>query len=270
MPSFYASRSYFLTSILIFQSFFWLISANTIPKSIFARSKTSHHKDNGSDSSSIQYKDFQISDGVTGEAPGRLKKLLLDPYGLNLTSDFVIEPESALAAISKADYRKIKEMSTLAKDAEGDFNKEINEHKDDKELVKKLKAGKVANKCLKLLLQQLYLSIDEATKHNETTTEKLALEKPKLIKNYAADTKHPGQPMVSAISLEDNKGDNGSDGGNGDHGSDDGDTEHSLNGGTAEHGSHHENGENGPHHENGDQGSHHEKGEDPADLGKED
>ncbi|KAF4122554.1 hypothetical protein GMORB2_7546 [Geosmithia morbida] len=131
------------------------------------------------------YADFQISDGVAGNALDEVnEKFPID------TSD--------LANVDDADLEIIKTARETAEAAEtdaGGFNEAIDAAGEDTEEGEALQVGKIKNKVLKLQLEVLALQIEQAK--GEDNAEKLEEEQTKLNKNIATDQESAGETSQS-------------------------------------------------------------------------
>ncbi|KAI6379109.1 hypothetical protein MCOR25_002089 [Pyricularia grisea] len=136
------------------------------------------------------YANFQISDGVGGDALAEVKK------------KFPID-DSKIANIDPADLKIIKDARTTAEKAETDgfdpaIAKATGEEKDE------LEVGKIKNKVLKLQLEVEELQAEMAQNMNTMSAEakktqqaKLTEEQQKLSNNIAEDKKNAGKKSKS-------------------------------------------------------------------------
>ncbi|KAJ4397009.1 hypothetical protein N0V93_001233 [Gnomoniopsis smithogilvyi] len=130
------------------------------------------------------YADFQISDGVAGNALAEVQ------------AKFPID-ENDLANVDPADVAILTAARTTAEDAEtetGGFNDAIAAASGT--AADALQVGKIKNKVLKLKLEVLNLQIDQA-QNGKDNTAKIAAEQKKLDTNIATDTKSAGQTSQS-------------------------------------------------------------------------
>ncbi|KAL1599854.1 hypothetical protein SLS60_007659 [Paraconiothyrium brasiliense] len=128
------------------------------------------------------YADFQVSDGVAGNALAEVQaKFPID------TSD--------LANVDAADAKIISDARQTAESAETDaFNPAIAAASGDAATA--LQNGKIKNKVLKLQLEVLDLQISQAQGGSDNTA-KIAAEQKKLDTNIATDKKNAGQASQS-------------------------------------------------------------------------
>ncbi|WVQ81093.1 hypothetical protein IAT38_003215 [Cryptococcus sp. DSM 104549] len=132
------------------------------------------------------YADFQISDGVAGDAEARAKAVFVDPFvGCDL---------------STVDAQSLDNMATMreaAEDAETSlFNPQIAAASGA--LADSLQVGKIANKVLKLTGFQMVLSIQIAQGQTDRQ-EKFDAEQAKLDKNIATDKASAGETSTAAV-----------------------------------------------------------------------
>ncbi|KAJ0121449.1 hypothetical protein J7T55_008613 [Diaporthe amygdali] len=130
------------------------------------------------------YADFQVSDGVAGNALAEVQ------------AKFPID-ENDLANVDPADAAIIKAARVTAEDAEvntGGFNDAIAAASGD--AADALQVGKIKNKVLKLKLEVLDLGISQAQGGSDNTA-KIAAEQKKLDTNIATDKKSAGQTSQS-------------------------------------------------------------------------
>ncbi|KAF2708677.1 hypothetical protein K504DRAFT_467913 [Pleomassaria siparia CBS 279.74] len=126
------------------------------------------------------YNDFQVSDGVAGNALAEVQ------------AKFPIPAD--LASVSAADQKVISDARQVAESAETDgFNPAIAAATGDAKTA--LTNGKIKNKVLKLQLEVLDLQISQAKGKDETS--QIAAEQKKLNTNIATDKKNAGQPSQS-------------------------------------------------------------------------
>ncbi|KAF2450338.1 hypothetical protein P171DRAFT_450960 [Karstenula rhodostoma CBS 690.94] len=128
------------------------------------------------------YADFQVSDGVAGNALAEVQaKFPID------TTD--------LSAIDPADAKIISDARQTAESAETDgFNPAIESASGDAATA--LQNGKIKNKVLKLQLEVLDLGISAAQSGKDNSA-KIAQEQKKLDNNVATDKKNAGQASTS-------------------------------------------------------------------------
>ncbi|KAI0763343.1 hypothetical protein BD413DRAFT_212621 [Trametes elegans] len=131
------------------------------------------------------YADFQISDGVAGNAQAEANAVFVDPFaGVDL------------ATVDKATLDAVKTMREAAEDAETkQFNPAIKAA--DGDAADALQVGKIKNKVLKLTgeVQALKIQIAQAEASGDDTAsleKKLADEQKKLSHNIDLDTKSAG------------------------------------------------------------------------------
>ncbi|KAJ9157356.1 hypothetical protein NKR23_g485 [Pleurostoma richardsiae] len=130
------------------------------------------------------YADFQISDGVAGNALAEVAE------------KFPID-ESDLANVDPDDLDIIKAARVTAEAAEtdaGGFNDALEDATGD--AADALQVGKIKNKVLKLKLEVLALQIDQAINGSDNA-DKIAEEQTKLDKNVATDTASAGDASQS-------------------------------------------------------------------------
>ncbi|KAB2576736.1 putative small secreted protein [Lasiodiplodia theobromae] len=131
------------------------------------------------------YADFQISDGVAGNALQEVNQ------------KFPITDQDP-ANISDEDQEIISKARETAEDAEtgtGGFNEQIEAAGEDTDEGKALQVGKIKNKVLKLQLEIMDLQIKQAK--GDDQTEKIAEEQTKLQKNMQQDADAAGQASKS-------------------------------------------------------------------------
>ncbi|KAF2459011.1 hypothetical protein BDY21DRAFT_362514 [Lineolata rhizophorae] len=133
------------------------------------------------------YSEFQISDGVAGNAQAEV----FEQFPID-TSD--------LASVSASDLDIIKSARETAEAAEvdaGGFNEAIDAAGGaDSAEGAPLQTGKIKNKVLKLQLEVLALQIEQA-QGDDGVAEKLDEEQAKLDTNVALDEEAAGQPSQS-------------------------------------------------------------------------
>ncbi|OAA67278.1 hypothetical protein SPI_01854 [Niveomyces insectorum RCEF 264] len=132
------------------------------------------------------YADFQVSDGVGGNA--------LDEVKANFPIDF-----DDLANVDANDVAIIKAARETAEDAEtgtGGFNDAIAAAGSSSAAGKALQVGKTKNKVLKLELEVLGLQIDQA-QGGKDNTDKIAEETTKLNNNIKLDQGNAGAKSQS-------------------------------------------------------------------------
>ncbi|KAI4517924.1 hypothetical protein K525DRAFT_209804, partial [Schizophyllum commune Loenen D] len=129
------------------------------------------------------YADFQISDGVAGDAEAEANAVFVDPFdGVDLASD------------------NIQTMREAAEDAETEkFNSAIEAASGDE--ADALQVGKIKNKVLKLTgeVQALKIKIAQAGGDTADLEDKLAEEQKKLDTNIATDKKSAGATSQSVV-----------------------------------------------------------------------
>jgi len=149
------------------------------------------------------YADFQVSDGVAGNALAEVNANFPvrahSPRKHTTTDPFQIDT-SDLASISAADLEIIKDAREVAEDAEtgtGGFNEQIDVAGGKNTAAgTTLQNGKIKNKVLKLQLEVLALQIEQA--QGETGLEaKIAEEMTKLNNNIALDEEAAGETSTS-------------------------------------------------------------------------
>ncbi|KAK7181817.1 hypothetical protein DPSP01_002408 [Paraphaeosphaeria sporulosa] len=128
------------------------------------------------------YADFQVSDGVAGNALAEVQ------------AKFPIDT-SNLANVDPADAKIISDARQTAESAETDaFNPAIAAASGDAATA--LQNGKIKNKVLKLQLEVLDLGISAAQSGKDNSA-KIAQEQKKLDNNIATDKKNAGQASKS-------------------------------------------------------------------------
>ena len=130
---------------------------------------------------SESYADFQISDGVAGNALAEVN------------AAFPIDT-SSLASVSASDLSILQAARLVAEDAEigtGGFDDELAATSGD---TTALQNGKIKNKVLKLQLEVLGLMIQQA--QGDDKTSEIATETTKLNTNIALDQAAAGQSSV--------------------------------------------------------------------------
>ncbi|KAI5889772.1 uncharacterized protein SCHCODRAFT_02511048, partial [Schizophyllum commune H4-8] len=129
------------------------------------------------------YADFQISDGVAGDAEAEANAVFVDPFdGVDLATD------------------NIQTMREAAEDAETEkFNSAIEAASGD--AADALQVGKIKNKVLKLTgeVQALKIKIAQAGGDSADLESKLAEEQKKLDTNIATDKKSAGATSQSVV-----------------------------------------------------------------------
>ncbi|KAF4308128.1 putative small secreted protein [Botryosphaeria dothidea] len=132
------------------------------------------------------YADFQISDGVGGDALNEVNQKFpvanMDP-----------------AQVTDEDQEIISNAREVAEDAEtgtGGFNEQIEAAGEDTDAGKALQIGKIKNKVLKLQLEILDLQLKQA-KGDGDQTAKIAEEQTKLQSNIDQDKEAAGQKSTS-------------------------------------------------------------------------
>lgn len=155
------------------------------------------------------YADFQISDGVAGNALAEVQAkfpvsllvpVLQVPRPLQGSYILIQNPqidETDLANVDPADVDILTAARTTAEDAEtetGGFNDAIAAASGTD--ADALQVGKIKNKVLKLKLEVLNLQIDQAQNGNDNT-DKIAEEQKKLDTNVATDQKSAGDASQS-------------------------------------------------------------------------
>ncbi|KAF2651188.1 hypothetical protein K491DRAFT_782050 [Lophiostoma macrostomum CBS 122681] len=127
------------------------------------------------------YADFQISDGVAGNAMAEVM------------AKFPIDVNN-LASVSSADQKVISDARQVAESAETDaFNPAIDAASGDAATA--LQNGKIKNKVLKLCLEVMDLKITQA--QGTDNQAKIDQEQTKLDTNIALDAKAAGQTSQS-------------------------------------------------------------------------
>ncbi|KAL1748595.1 hypothetical protein HDZ31DRAFT_29199, partial [Schizophyllum fasciatum] len=129
------------------------------------------------------YADFQISDGVAGDAEAEANAVFVDPFdGVDLAT------------------KNIQTMREAAEDAETEqFNKAIKSASGD--AADALKVGKIKNKVLKLTgeVQAIKIKMAQADGDTADLKKKLAEEQKKLDTNIATDKKSAGATSQSVV-----------------------------------------------------------------------
>ncbi|WVF65542.1 hypothetical protein IAT40_000270 [Kwoniella sp. CBS 6097] len=144
------------------------------------------------------YADFQISDGVAGDAEALANALFVDPFA-----------GCDLSTVDDASLQNIKTMREAAEDAETElFNPQIDAAASEAE-ADALQVGKIKNKVLKLTGFSQALRIEIAQGGGADRQSKLDEEEGKLAKNIATDVDSAGDPSQAAVA-----GGNGSNAGN--------------------------------------------------------
>ncbi|KAJ8077018.1 hypothetical protein AAF712_000566 [Marasmius tenuissimus] len=134
----------------------------------------------------LPYAQFQISDGVAGDAQAKAEAVCVDPFA-----------GQDLATIDSASFTALKNMRSAAEDAEGDlFNPAIDAASGA--AADALQVGKIQNKVLKLtcLKQARQIELAQAQADGEDTADvqaKLADTEKKLATNIATDKKSAGK-----------------------------------------------------------------------------
>ncbi|THV06772.1 hypothetical protein K435DRAFT_825844 [Dendrothele bispora CBS 962.96] len=135
----------------------------------------------------LAYADFQISDGVAGQAESQANAVFVDPFqGVDL------------ATVDDATVEAMQTMREAAEDAETDqFNPAIDAASGA--AADALQTGKIKNKVLKLTgeVQVLKIQIAQAQASGDDTSDledKLDEEQTKLTTNINTDVKNAGAP----------------------------------------------------------------------------
>ncbi|WVQ93207.1 hypothetical protein IAU59_000271 [Kwoniella sp. CBS 9459] len=134
------------------------------------------------------YADFQISDGVAGDAEAQANAVFVDPFdGCDLST------------VDETSLQNIKTMREAAEDAETElFNPQIDAAADEAEAAA-LQVGKIKNKVLKLTGFSQALKIDIAQGGGADRQAKLDEEAAKLAKNIATDVDSAGDASQAAV-----------------------------------------------------------------------
>ncbi|KAL1718780.1 hypothetical protein EV715DRAFT_252306 [Schizophyllum commune] len=137
----------------------------------------------------LDYADFQISDGVAGDAEAEANAVFVDPFdGVDL------------ASVDETTLDNIQTMREAAEDAETEkFNSAIEAASGDE--ADALQVGKIKNKVLKLTgeVQALKIKIAQAGGDTADLEDKLAEEQKKLDTNIATDKKSAGATSQSVV-----------------------------------------------------------------------
>lgn len=129
------------------------------------------------------YNDFQISDGVGGNAEAQANAVFSDNFaGVDL------------ATVSADDLDVINTMAKAAVDAEDTFNSAIDAASGA--AADALNVGKIKNKVLKLSGEVLVLQIKQA-QGDASAADDLTTEQAKLTKDVAVDVTNAGKPSQS-------------------------------------------------------------------------
>ncbi|KAI5835781.1 hypothetical protein K523DRAFT_346802 [Schizophyllum commune Tattone D] len=130
----------------------------------------------------LDYADFQISDGVAGDAEAEANAVFVDPFdGVDL------------ASVDETTLDNIQTMREAAEDAETEkFNSAIEAASGDE--ADALQVGKIKNKVLKLTGE-----IAQAGGDTADLEDKLAEEQKKLDTNIATDKKSAGATSQSVV-----------------------------------------------------------------------
>jgi len=129
------------------------------------------------------YNDFQISDGVGGNAQAQANAVFSDNFaGVDL------------ATVSADDLDAINTMAKAAVDAEDTFNTAIDAASGAD--ADALNVGKIKNKVLKLSGEVLALQIKQA-QGDASAADDLATEQTKLTKDVGVDVQNAGKPSKS-------------------------------------------------------------------------
>ncbi|KAA1078033.1 hypothetical protein PGT21_027342 [Puccinia graminis f. sp. tritici] len=152
----------------------------------------------------LEYSDFQISDGLSGNCSKKAERVFLTPYNLtqvtvlNTGSPTPIGPVNGVA-IDKTDLDVCKKMSRAAIDAEDSFTTAIDESGGPKtELGKQFQNGKICNKVLKLTASVLCLQMEiQLGAANSSRRKKLAEQITKLEETILIDQAASGQKQRS-------------------------------------------------------------------------
>ncbi|PBK73702.1 hypothetical protein ARMSODRAFT_646010 [Armillaria solidipes] len=140
----------------------------------------------------LDYADFQISDGVAGQAAAEANAVFVDPFD-NVD-------------LATVDSQTLDDMQTMREAAESaetdDFNPAIAAASGA--AADALQVGKIKNKVLKLTgeVQVLNIKIAQAQASGDDTSDledSLAEEQTKLNTNIATDVKNAGQTSQSAV-----------------------------------------------------------------------
>ncbi|OCF35580.1 hypothetical protein I316_02635 [Kwoniella heveanensis BCC8398] len=134
------------------------------------------------------YADFQISDGVAGDAEAQANAVFVDPFA-----------GCDLSTVDDASLENIKTMREAAEDAETElFNPQIEAAASEAE-ADALQVGKIKNKVLKLTGFSQALRIEIAQGGGADRQSKLDEEDGKLAKNIATDVDSAGAASQAAV-----------------------------------------------------------------------
>ncbi|OCF40936.1 hypothetical protein I317_05214, partial [Kwoniella heveanensis CBS 569] len=132
--------------------------------------------------------DFQISDGVAGDAEAQANAVFVDPFA-----------GCDLSTVDDASLENVKTMREAAEDAETDlFNPQIEAAASEAE-ADALQVGKIKNKVLKLTGFSQALRIEIAQGGGADRQSKLDEEDGKLAKNIATDVDSAGAASQAAV-----------------------------------------------------------------------
>ncbi|KAH9465832.1 hypothetical protein MJO29_007526 [Puccinia striiformis f. sp. tritici] len=133
---------------------------------LVSRSVTIHKSIKRSITRRLEYSEFQISDGLSGNCSRKAESVFLTPYNLtqvtvlNTNGTQLIRPVHGVA-IDQTDLDVCKKMSREAVDAEESFNTAIDKNGGPTtELGKQFQNGKICNKVLKFTGSVLCLQME--------------------------------------------------------------------------------------------------------------
>ncbi|KAA1108636.1 hypothetical protein PGT21_019788 [Puccinia graminis f. sp. tritici] len=186
-----------LVFLLLSNSFHSLVDAKSTSSSKSDSSSTGSSSSSSSSSSGKKtgeifpfrkYEDFQISDGVAGQAFENAGKVFVEPFA-----------GVPLEKITKGDMDNLLKMARAARQNELLFNQALKKAKGSNKSA--LAAGKIANKVLKLVGEIQVIELQKKLNIKQVDVPaKLAEHQKKLTKNTKVDRSNKGKKMVSYLS----------------------------------------------------------------------
>ncbi|PLW19681.1 hypothetical protein PCANC_04826 [Puccinia coronata f. sp. avenae] len=152
----------------------------------------------------LEYEEFQISDGLSGNCSKKAERIFLTPYNVTqvtLLNTGTPNPIGRVNGVSidKSDLDVCKKMTRAAVDAEDSFNTEITKSGGPKTILgREFQNGKICNKVLKLtgsvLCLQMEVQLGVAT---TARRKKIAEQITNLQENILIDKAASGQKQRS-------------------------------------------------------------------------
>ncbi|KAK0437521.1 hypothetical protein EV421DRAFT_1016303 [Armillaria borealis] len=157
----------------------------------------------------LDYADFQISDGVAGQAAAEANAVFVDPFDnvdlATVDSQTLDDMQTMREAAESAETDDFDPAIAAASGAAGDYTSRSFEQLTEVViLADALQVGKIKNKVLKLTgeVQVLNIKIAQAQASGDDTSDledSLAEEQTKLNTNIATDVKNAGQTSQSVV-----------------------------------------------------------------------